>query len=91
MKLVNSCSKLKSRLERLDEDTSLKTMNRRQVSDMREAHYDILKMKLRIKNKNADLERLSRLTGELKINPFYLREERNVKNIESSIVKAMKG
>lgn len=58
---------------------------------MREAHYDILKMKLRIKNKNADLERLSRLTGELKINPFYLREERNVKNIESSIVKAMKG
>jgi hypothetical protein len=57
---------------------------------MRETHYDMAKMKMRIKNKAEEIEKLATNTGNVRINPFYLKEEQNVNDVESFVKNAIK-
>jgi hypothetical protein len=42
-------------------------------------------MKMKIKNKSNEIERIARLTGDIHVNPFYIKEEKNVDQIETFI------
>ena len=48
---------------------------------MRQTHYDMAKMKMRIKNKAEQIQKLVSNTGSVRVNPFYLKEEQNVNDI----------
>lgn len=48
------------------------------------------KMKMRIKNKAEEIEKLASNTGSVRVNPFYLKEEQNVNDIESFVKNAIK-
>lgn len=50
---------------------------------MRTTHLELVNMKMRIKNKGADLNKIVESTGRVKMNPFFLNEEKNVNFIES--------
>ena len=48
---------------------------------MRTTHLELVNMKMRIKNKGADLNKIVESTGRVKMNQFFLNEEKNVNYI----------
>lgn len=57
---------------------------------MKQTHYDMFNMKMHIKNKVNEIEKLARNRGAVKVNPFYLKEEENVNEVESFIKDVIK-
>jgi hypothetical protein len=57
---------------------------------MRQTHYDMFNMKMKIKNKVDEIEKLARKRGIIKVNPFYLKEEQNVNGVEAFIKDVIK-
>jgi hypothetical protein len=47
-------------------------------------------MKMKIKNKVDEIEKLARKRGIIKVNPFYLKEEQNVNGVEAFIKDVIK-
>ena len=56
---------------------------------MRSTHIDLVNMKMRIKNKGNDLQKLVQKTGRVKMDPFFLNEEKNVHYIETFAKEAL--
>ena len=57
---------------------------------MKDTHYDMLNMKMRIKNRGKELEKIGQKRGTINLNPFFFKEERNIHKIEAFLKESIK-
>lgn len=61
---------------------------------MKQTHYDMINMKMKIKNKGDEIKKFGNSGSyggsQIKIHPFFLKEEKNVSDVESFIKAIIK-